>query len=89
MLAVLINSSSTDNLQFTTSQSRLDNIGRINTAFGTTGANNSVQLVNKENNPLILFNQLQQFLHTPFKFTSVLGACYQHAQLQGKDYFPL
>ena len=58
MLAVFINRSRADNLQFTTCQRRFDNIGSIYTALGTACTDNGMQLVDKENNPLIVTHQL-------------------------------
>ena len=82
MLAILINSRSTNNLQLTARQRRLNNISRINATLGTACTDNGVQLVNKENNAIITTQQLQNLLHALFKLTAILGACHQHAQLE-------
>ena len=85
MLAILINSRSTNNLQLPACQRWLNNIGSINATLGTACTDDGVQLVDKENNALITAQKLQDLLHALFKLAAILGACHQHAQLQRKN----
>ena len=83
VLTVLIQSGSTDGLQLTASQLRLQNRGRVNCALCSTGTDQRVNLVNKQDDVTALVNLLEHLLQTLLEVTAVTGARNQRAQVEG------
>ena len=77
MLAVLIQRGSTNALEFTSSQSRLKNIGSINGTFCCTCTNQGVNFVNYQDDVPSLTNLIHDFLEALFKFPPLLCTSYQ------------
>src|SRR5579859_7703550 len=75
VLAILIESSGTDALEFATRQGRLQNIGGINRAFCGTGTNEGMHLVNEDDAVAAIANLFDNLLETLFKLTAIFGAC--------------
>ena len=68
----------TDGAQLTPSQRRLQHVGGVHGALGGAGANQGVQLVDKENDLTFGFgNFLQNRLEAVLKFTAVFRSGHQ------------
>ena len=86
VLAVLIQSSSTNAAQLTTSHHWLQQIAGIHSTVGSTSTYHSVYLINKQQNLSIRFyylveNGFQSFL----KLTPILGTSHQSTHIQGEQ----
>ena len=87
MLTVLIKRCSADDLYFASGQSGFQDIGGVHAAFRISGADNTVYLVNDQNNIPFPGNLLNKPFHTAFKLTPELGPCHQSGQIQKEDLF--
>ena len=88
VLAVLIQSRSSDTVQLASGQSRFKHVARIHCPIGLASTNHGVQLVNKQNDVAFLLGEIiQHRLEALFKFTTVLGTSNERAQIQGQ--YPL
>jgi len=73
-------------VQLAPGQHGLEQVARVHAALGLSGAHNSVQFVDEEDDlPLGLAHLLQNSLQPLFKLAAVLGARDQTAHVQGKD----
>ena len=75
VLAVFIEGSCADALDFTARESRLENIGRIDCAFCSTSSNERVQFINKEDDILGASNFVHDGLDAFFKLSTVFRSC--------------
>src|SRR4028119_2300954 len=85
MLAVLVQGCCTNALQFSSCQSWLENICRINCPFRSTRTDQSVNLVNHQDDVPGLTNFIHDFLQALFKLTPVFGASNEQTNIQGND----
>ena len=85
MLAVFIKSSGADALQLAPGESRLQNVGGINGAFGRTRANQGVNLINHEDHIAGTADLLHDLFETLLKLTPVFGAGHQQADIKGEN----
>ena len=73
MFPVFVQRGGANGAQLTKCQSGLQHVRRINGAFGGTGADKRVQLIDEEDNlALRIFNFLQNGLEAIFKLAAVL-----------------
>src|SRR5574344_454639 len=73
ILLVFIKGGGTDGTNLTTTQGRLQNIGRIHGPFALTGSYQRMNLVNKKNDGVVAFLHLiNHALQSLLKFTFVL-----------------
>ena len=90
ILSVLIQCGSTDTMQFTSCQHRLEHIACIQCTVCFSCANNGMQLINEQNDLTItVLDILQYSLQSLFKFTTIFRTCYQCAHIQCKDFLIL
>ena len=83
ILAILVQSGSTDAMQFPAGQGRLQHIARIHRAFRLTCANHRMQFINKQDDLAFLPGNIMQNGFQPLlEFTAVFGACDQRAHIQ-------
>ena len=75
MLPVLVEGRRTDDLELPTGQGRLQDIGRIEGTLGTTGTDDGMQLIDKEQNLSVLYGFSDDALDTLLELTAVLRAC--------------
>src|SRR5215472_7822051 len=88
VLPILIKRSRANRSQLTASQRRLQHVGSINRALSRPGANQSMQLVDEENDlSLRILDLFQDSLKPIFKLPTIFGAREHGAQI--KRYHPL
>ena len=80
--AVFGGSGCADALDFAAGERRLENIGGVERAFGRSGADECVQLVDEDDGVLILHQLFHDGLEPLFKLAAVLGACDDERQIQ-------
>lgn len=71
-----------DELQFPPGQNRLQDIGRVDGAFGRSCAHNGVELVHKKNRAAVPHQLFQQVFKTLLKIAPVFGARHQAGHIQ-------
>ena len=82
ILAILVQRRSPNTLNFSASQRRFQHIGRIQIAPGTSGPDNRVNLINKQNDISIL-RQLGKYRFHPFlELTAVLRSRHDRSYIQ-------
>ena len=83
---VFVQGGCADAVQFAPGQGRFEHIGGIHGAFGGTGADQGVDLVDKEDDLAgPFFNFLENGLQAVLKLAPVLCSCDQGAEVQGND----
>ena len=83
ILSVFIQSGSTDTVQFTTGQHRFQHIARIQGTVRLAGTDDSMQLINEQNDlSVAVLHIIQYGFQTFLKFTSVFCAGYQCTHIQ-------
>ena len=85
MLAVFRKGGGTDDLNFTTGKSRLEDVGGIHAAFGITCTDNGVNFINDENDVALTADFFNEALHAAFKLTAKLGACHKGCKVQQEN----
>jgi len=79
---ILVKGRRTDAVNFTPSQSRLENIGRINCAFCSAGTNKRMKLINKENHIPRTPNFIDDGLDALLKLPAIFRTGHHHRQIQ-------
>jgi hypothetical protein len=75
-------------MEFTPGKHGFQHVACIHRAFGPTGTDNIVKLINEEQNgAFTLFDFLQNRLKPFFKFTAIFGPRNQGAQVESKNGF--
>ena len=83
--AVLLQGGCTQHLQFSPSQSRFEDIRRINGPLCRTGAHDGMHFIHKQNH-IAAASDLCQYIPKPFfKFAPVFGACHQVGHIQADE----
>ncbi len=85
MLAVLVERGGADGLQLAPGQSRLEDGGRVDGAFGRARAHQVVDLVDEQDDVAPLADLLHDLLEPLLELAPVLGAGHQSAQVEGVD----
>ena len=75
----------TNDLNFSSGQGGLENIGGIHRALGIPGAHQIMDFVDDQDDIAQLLDFLDQSLHTAFKLAAELGSCHQGSQVQQVD----
>ncbi|MPM64722.1 hypothetical protein SDC9_111611 [bioreactor metagenome] len=88
IFSILFKSRCAYNLKFSSRQTRLKNISRIDSPFSSASSNYCVNLVNKDDNISSLSKFLQKLPHSLFEFASILCACNEIAHIQLNYFFP-
>ena len=83
VLAVLVDGGGADDLEITPGQGGLQDVGSIRRAFGGTGADDGVQLVNEQDDIAVLLHLVNSALDALLKVAAVLGAGHHAGQVQG------
>ena len=86
MLAIFIEGRCADHLDFTTGQSRLQDIGCIHGSFRITGTNQIMNLIDHQNDVAAFLDLADETLHATFKLTAELGTGHQSRQVQQEDF---
>src|SRR5205823_4388446 len=73
VLAVFVERRRADALQLAARERRLQHVGRVHRAFGRTGADERVQLIDEQNDVLVLRNLVDHGLEPLFELAAVLG----------------
>ena len=84
-LAVLIECRGSDALHLSTGKSRLENVGSVDGSLRSSGAYESMELINKENDVLDPANLGHHSLDPLFELAAVLGAGNHHRQVKRDD----
>ena len=82
VLAILVERGRADALHLAAGQGRLEDVGGIDRPFGTTGADQGVQLVDEEDRVLGPSHLVHHGLDTLFELAAILGAGDHHRQIQ-------
>ena len=83
VLLILVEGSSTDGSQFTTSQRRFQNVGCIHGTFASTSTYQGMNLINKEDNLAVGVGYLfDDALQTLLELTLVFGTGYQCTHIE-------
>ena len=82
MFAVLFQSGGSDQLDLASGQRWLQDIGCIQCTFRTAGTDNSMNLINEQQDSLMFFYFLDHILDTFLKFTPVLASCNHAGKIQ-------
>ena len=82
ILAILVQRRRPDTLNFSTSQRRFQHIGRIQITPGTSGPDNRVNLINKQNNIPVLRQLGKNRFHTFLELAPVLRTCHDRSYIQ-------
>ena len=86
VLAVLVERSRADAMQFAARQRRLEHVARVDRAFGLAGADHRMQLVDEHDRlALVGGNVLEHGLQPLLEFAAILGAGEQHRHVERKD----
>ena len=85
MLAVFVERRGADGLQLAPSQSRLEDGGRVDGAFGRARAHQVMDLVDEQDDVASLADLLHDLLEALLELTAVLGAGDQRAQVERVD----
>ena len=83
VFAVLVQRGSADGAQLSASQRRLEHVGGVNGAFGGSGADQGVQLIDEEDDlALRVFNFLQDGLEAVFKLAAIFRSGQHGAEIE-------
>ena len=83
---VLVKRGGADTAQFAARQRRLQHVRGINRAFGGTGPDQRVQLIDKKDNlPLRVLNFFQHCLEPVFKLTAILRASQHRSEVESHE----
>lgn len=85
VLAVLVESGGTDGLQLTTSQLRLEDRRGIDGTFGSTRADERVQLVDEQDDVAAGVDLLEHLLQALLEVTAVTAAGHERAEVEGVE----
>ena len=80
--AVFLHRCGAQHLQLSPTQSRFEDIGRINSAFRCTGAHNGMHFIHEQDHIATSADLCQHIPKPLFKFSSVFGACHQICHIQ-------
>src|ERR1039458_5965244 len=76
VFAILIERGCANGAQLSAGQGGLQHVGSVNRAFGRSGSDQRVELVDEENNlPIGLLDLFQHRLQAVFKFTAIQMPC--------------
>mmetsp|Transcript_33134 Transcript_33134/g.72240 ORF Transcript_33134/g.72240 Transcript_33134/m.72240 type:complete len:942 (-) Transcript_33134:128-2953(-) len=89
VLAVLVKSGRADALQLATGKGRLQDVGSVDGALGRTGADESVHLVDDQDDVIGLLDLVHELLQALLELTTVLGARNQQTHVQGDNLLAL
>ena len=87
VLSILVQRRGTDALDFTAGQGRFEHVGRVDRAFGTTGTDERMKFVDKQNRVLGSTNFVHHGLDPFFELTAILRAGNHHGQVEHDDSF--
>ena len=88
ILLIFIQRRRTDRTQFTTSQSRFQDIGGIHRTFALTGTDQCMDLIDKKNDFPIRFSHFTHYsFQTFFKFALIFGPGNQSSHIQRENLF--
>src|SRR5258708_33465624 len=87
VLTVLVECSSTDALQFTTSKRRLEDIRGIDRALRSASAYKCMNLIDKDNTIPTVANLFDDLFEALFELTTILCACYQGSDIERQQAF--
>ena len=82
VLAILIESSCADTLQFATREGGFENVSGINGAFSRTSTDQSMNLVNENDAVSAVTNFFYNFLQALFKFATIFGTSNEGANIE-------
>ena len=86
-LAILGGCGGADALNLTAREGRFEDVGGVERAFGRSGADQGVELVDKDDGVLILHQLFHDGLEALFELAAVLGAGDDEREIEGKDTF--
>ena len=87
MFAVLIQCRRPDGAQLAPGQHRLQHVAGVHRSFRSARPHNGVELVDEEDDaPLALADLAEDRLKPLLKLATILGACHQAGQIQGKQF---
>src|SRR5690606_3066764 len=87
MLSVLIKRCCSNTLDITSGQCRLQHISSIKRTGGSSCANNSMNLINKQDYIVNLSEFIQNGFHALFKLTSVFCSCNNRGNVEAHHTF--
>ena len=88
VFAVLVEGGGADAAQFAAGQSRLEQVGGVDRAFGSSGADQGVELVDEEDDfPFRAADFFEHGFETVLEFPAVFGAGDQGAEIEGQQPF--
>src|SRR5580700_2406649 len=86
VLAVLVESGRADGAELAARKGGLEHVRRVDGAFRGSGADEGVQLIDKEDDLAVgLFDFLQDGLEAVFKFAAIFGSGEHGAEVEGDD----
>ena len=87
VFAIFVQRGRADALQFAAAQSRLDDVRRIHRAFGRTGADDRVQLIDEENDVLRATNFVHHRFDAFFELAAIFRARDHQREVERDDFF--
>ena len=83
---ILVERGGTDTVQLAAREHGFEQIARVHRTFGLAGADDGVELVDKEDDPAIgLFHLIEHSLEAFFEFAAVFRAGDERTHVQGED----
>ena len=87
VLAILVQRGRADALQFAAAKRRLDDVRGVHRAFGGTGADDRVQLVDEQDDVFRAADLVHDRLDALFELSAVFGAGDHQREVEGDDFF--
>mmetsp|Transcript_1017 Transcript_1017/g.6421 ORF Transcript_1017/g.6421 Transcript_1017/m.6421 type:complete len:252 (+) Transcript_1017:1971-2726(+) len=89
VLAIFIQCSRSDALEFATSKCRLQNVCSVDGSFSCASTNQRMDFINHQYNVIILLDFIHELLQAFLEFTPILGTCNQQTHIKGNHLLSL